>query len=368
MRTYQINWTDLKAKLFIVVMILTLAIYQTLDSPIELRQEFPLAIFVWHLFTMILITGSTMLLDQQIFRNWFRCSFSKLIGARLSLYLVLSVLLTGTSIAYYDFLLNGSANNLVFLTAFVFYVFIYFITSVSLEVSKLVGKDFIGKLLLGSYHRPKNENRIFLFIDLTESTKLSKELDLQNYSLLIKEFFRDIDIAMEKYNGEIYQYAGDEMIVSWPDSKLNYDKAVQAFINFHEQMKIKRQYYLDQFGVAPTYKAALHSGIVITTWVGRMKRELLYQGEVLNITARLTGLAKKLSYPLLITTAIADQLSKEIKERVIPAGTYSLKGLNDPLLVYFIRLSKEQNMINPVRIPEKLSKEFEFNLDPVHAN
>src|SRR5688572_19075732 len=138
MRTYQINWTDIKAKLFISVMILTLAIYQTLDSPIELRQDFPLAIFGWHLFTMILITGSTMLLDQQIFRNWFRCSFSKLIGARLSLYLVLSVMLTGTSIAFYDFLLNGSANKLGFLTAFVFYVFIYFITSVSLEVSKLV--------------------------------------------------------------------------------------------------------------------------------------------------------------------------------------------------------------------------------------
>lgn len=368
MITDQINLTDLKARIFLAVTILTLAIYQTLDSPKELTEVFPFAVFSWHLITMIVIAWSTKLLDQQIFRDWFRCSFGKIIVARLSVYLILSSLLTGITIVYYNLLVAGSGDSIVFLSAFVFYAVIYFITSVSLEVSKLVGKDFIGKLLLGAYHRPRNENRIFLFIDLTESTKLSKELDLQQYSLLIKEFFRDIDIAMEKHDGEIYQYAGDEMIVSWPDSKFNYDKAVQAFIKFHEQMKSKRRYYQDQFGVVPTYKAALHSGLVITTWVGRMKRELLFQGEVLNITARLTGLSKKLSYPLLLTKEIADHLSAEFKQQVITAGSYQLKGLIEPVLVYFLRITKDRILKNPSSIPADHSQQFAIDIDMVQAN
>src|SRR4030095_2035320 len=102
----------------------------------------------------------------------------------------------------------------------------------------------------------------------------------------------DIEMAMEKFDGEIYQYAGDQVIVTWNATKSNFNNAAHSFVAFYEQMKAKRSSYILRYGVAPRFKAAIHSGIVITTWVGKMKRELVFQGETLNITARLIGLGK----------------------------------------------------------------------------
>jgi hypothetical protein len=57
----------------------------------------------------------------------------------------------------------------------------------------------------------------------------------------------------------------------------------------------------------------------------------------LNITARLIGLGKNLSYPILLTKEIAENLSGKMQERVLEAGIYSLKDVGSPLTIYFLR-------------------------------
>jgi adenylate cyclase len=245
--------------------------------------------------------------------------------------------LTLIQVTYFNLLLPGLSDKASIWGSFVFYAFIYFLSTVVLEASKLVGKGFTDKLILGNYHWPKKEERIFLFIDLKESTKLSKELSLEKYSFLIKEFFRDIEMAMEKFDGEIYQYAGDQVIVTWHATKSNFNNAALSFVSFHEHIKAKRSSYILRYGVAPRFMAAIHSGIVITTWVGKMKRELVFQGETLNITARLIALGKNLSYPILLTKEVAENLEGIMRERVVEAGTYSLKDVSNPMTIYFLR-------------------------------
>jgi adenylate cyclase len=241
---------------------------------------------------------------------------------------------------YFRSFLPGLDGENVFVNLMIYYTLVYFITILAIEVSKPANKGFLEKLILGKYHLPRQENRIFLFVDLKESTRLSKELTLENYSLLIKEFFQDIDKAMEKFEGEIYQYAGDQVIVSWLASSSNYDKAVRSFAEFYNQIKAKRSDYIQRYGVVPGFKAAIHCGVVIATWIGRMKRELVFQGKVLNIAARVTGLAKNLNYPILLTQEIAEKLDESLRKRVLEAGSYYLKGIDMPINIYFLRLEE----------------------------
>ena len=234
-----------------------------------------------------------------------------------------------------------------------------------MEASKLVGKGFTEKLILGKYHTSRKEKRIFLFIDLKESTKLSKVLSLEKYSFLIKQFFRDIEMVMEKYDGEIYQYAGDQVIVTWPAISPNFDKAVESFTDFNQQMKSKRSHYIQSYGVVPRFKAAIHSGNVIGTWVGRMKRELVFQGEALNITARLTSLAKNLSSPLLLTTQVTSRLSEAMQARVLLGGSYLLKDIESPFTVYFLKplqgSTQKQGTSHSAKVTSKTDFEMSYS-------
>ena len=115
---------------------------------------------------------------------------------------------------------------------------------------------------------------------------------------------------------------------------------MNTYVSFYQRMREKRTYYREQFGAAPSFKAAMHEGKVITTWVGHSKREIVYQGDVLNITARLTDLAKNLSYPIVVSEAVASQLAFQFREHIIFGGDYTVKGVDNPIPVYFFVFKK----------------------------
>ena len=336
----KVKWPLIKQVGVIAVLLSTLTTYKVLESPVQLQNQFLIELAGWHFGSLAVMMWTAQLMERRLLCDWFRCSFMKVAASRIVVALSISSLIALAETLYYKALLPGFTSNTLFWGSVIFYALVYFITTVAMEASKLVGKGFTEKLILGKYHLPKKERRIFLFIDLKESTKLSKELSLDNYSMLIKEFFRDIDRAMEAFEGEIYQYAGDEVIVSWPATTTNYEKAVRSFIQFYEQMKARRSHYIKRYGVAPVFKAAIHSGNVIATWMGRMKRELVFQGEVLNTTARVTNLAKNLSYPILLTQQVVDRLPDSLREDTLEAGSYFLKGINMPVAIYILTLGQ----------------------------
>jgi adenylate cyclase len=75
---------------------------------------------------------------------------------------------------------------------------------------------------------------------------------------MLHDFFADIERSRNW--GHIYQYVGDEVVICWkntPKNKLRCLKFVsQAVLTF----KRKEKYYLEQYGVAPTFKAGIHAG------------------------------------------------------------------------------------------------------------
>ena len=73
--------------------------------------------------------------------------------------------------------------------------------------------------MLGVYHSPKEIERIFLFIDLKSSTSIAEKLGNIKYSEFLIDYYYDITDALLMADAEIYQYVGDEIILSWPFKK-----------------------------------------------------------------------------------------------------------------------------------------------------
>lgn len=220
-----------------------------------------------------------------------------------------------------------------------FFSFWFIITTLFIvQVVQLVGKNNFFGLILGLYHKPREVSRIFMFLDLKDSTSIAEKLTNKSYSELIKDFFFDISDAIIMFGGEIYQYAGDEVIVTWSIRKKN-KNCIKTFFKIQEIIDGKREMYYSKFGMIPEFKAGIHSGQVMVTTVGKQKKEIAYHGDVLNTTARIEGKCNELKQNLLISESIVSQINFENDFIVEEKGQVELKGKLLKLNLYGVQLS-----------------------------
>jgi adenylate cyclase len=144
---------------------------------------------------------------------------------------------------------------------------------------------------MGKYHHPVEEERIFMFLDMKSSTTIAESLGHVKYFQMLKEYFFDLSVAVIDYAGIIYQYAGDEMIISWKlKDGLKNNNSIACFFAMKRAMEIQTVKYKRQFGVVPEFKAGLHCGMVTAGEIGSLKKEIIFTGDVLNTSARIQGL------------------------------------------------------------------------------
>ena len=84
------------------------------------------------------------------------------------------------------------------------------------QINSLHRKGELLGFVLGKYHKPKEINRIFCFIDLKGSTTIGEKLGHYQFGLFLKDYYSDITDAIRQSEAEIYQYVGDEVILTWP--------------------------------------------------------------------------------------------------------------------------------------------------------
>ncbi len=214
----------------------------------------------------------------------------------------------------------------------VFWVFVIYFTLFSFifsfyrMVNEKFGKGVLIKILSGKYRTPREEERVFMFLDLKSSTTIAEQLGHFKYSKLIQQCFYDLNEVVFEFGGEIYQYVGDEAVISWPLNKGIYNsQCINCFFEFQSRLKSKEEYYKAHFGVLPSFKAGLHGGKLIVTEVGVVKKEIAYHGDVINTTARVQGECNNLNVNLLITNdlkQLIDDKTLVFKE----LGSIVLKG------------------------------------------
>jgi adenylate cyclase len=208
-------------------------------------------------------------------------------------------------------------------TSFVLYLVIIFLR----QLNSLLGPGVLLRFVTGRYHQPRRERRIFMFVDIEGSTELSKNLSLEHYYGLVNDFFRDVAGPVQDSRGEIYEYVGDEVVISWEyDAGIRDANCVRAFFEIEKVVWRHSSQYLSRYGAVPAFKAGLHEGEVITAEMGGLKKIIAFNGEVLNVTARIQGQCNRLGRRFLASRQLVDQVTIPADVSPKPMGMVELRG------------------------------------------
>jgi adenylate cyclase len=199
-----------------------------------------------------------------------------------------------------------------------------------LQINDKFGQGVLINFLLGKYHHPKEEVRIFMFLDLKSSTAYAEEHGHLKYSRLIQDCFYDLTDVVVKRDASIYQYVGDEVVLTWDLKKgIKDNNCLNTFFDFDKVLKKKRDYYKENYETLPEFKAGLHYGEAIITEIGGAKKEIAYHGDTLNTTSRIQASCNELKNCFLISADLLSILhDKELDEKYIieSKGIAKLKG------------------------------------------
>jgi len=212
---------------------------------------------------------------------------------------------------------------------------VYLLLSFYVQINLLLGKGILLKFLLGKYRKPTGEHRIFMFLDLKSSTTLAERLGLETYYSLLNDFFHEISEPVRTTNAEIYQYIGDEVVFTWKtDDGLVDANCLKIFYKIRENVYRKRKYYRDKYGDIPDFKAGLHFGEVISAQIGDIKREIIYNGDVLNTSARIQEQCNVFKCELLISGILLNKLNIENEYNAEKVETIKLRGKENTIELY----------------------------------
>ncbi len=208
---------------------------------------------------------------------------------------------------------------------------------IKMAVEKFGSSTFFS-MLIGKYRKPTEEQRIFMFLDLKDSTSIAENLGHFRYSSFIQDCFLDLNQVIEKYEAEVYQYVGDEAVLSWSYKKGIYrNNCVHLFFAFQHRIEKRKVYYREKYGVVPEFKAGLHGGKLIVVEVGSIKKELAYHGDVINTTARIQSECNSYGELLLISKALLKHLAIGQSYTTSDLGNLRLKGKQQSIQMYAIR-------------------------------
>lgn len=283
------------------------------------------------------ISGFAEVLSEE--KIYKRISLQKLLLLRLVyslLFLTTLVLISYATVTLFYGVKIGLVDFTIEPGSFAIYFYIIsvdFFMVVLRQVNLLLGENNLGKLLLGKFYTPREEERIFMFLDLQSSTKHAERLGHISYSKMIQDCFYDLGVVV-KNEAEIYQYAGDEVILTWRLKEgLKNHNCINAYFNFKQQLKQKENYYLDNYNCKPFFKAGLNEGIVTVTEVGKYKKEIAYHGDTLNTAARIQGKCNELNQELLISENLRVKMySSNFKFDKL--GSIALRGKEKEIPVY----------------------------------
>src|SRR5205823_2896733 len=142
-----------------------------------------------------------------------------------------------------------------------------------------LGQNVLVNMISGKYTKPVEEDRIFMFLDLDASTTHAERLGNIRYHELLDDYVYDITKPILDHGGEIYQYVGDEVVVTWKMPRKKISMApVECFFAISNRMEALAATYKEKYGFVPGFKAGLHYGTVITGEIGDVKKEIVFQG------------------------------------------------------------------------------------------
>ncbi len=209
----------------------------------------------------------------------------------------------------------------------------------TLRIVGYLGAKNLFHLMIGKYHRPVLERRIFLFLDIKGSTALVERLGPIKTRAVIGKFFFDISGPITDHGGEIYRFTGDGVVAiwDWKQGIVN-NRVVRAIDAIGDAVNREADYYRSKFGHVPEYRIGVHGGSIFTSEEGDPKRAIGFYGDTIHIAARLEQKAKKLGTDCVLSGNIAEH-QVGLGDRLRLIGDEPVRGISEPIKIYELRRS-----------------------------
>ncbi len=237
---------------------------------------------------------------------------------------------------------NSFFNKLVYTNTFSSFMVdmgvMTLISIILLEVTYKYGPGMFWIMLSGGYHKPRIENRIFIFLDINESTSIAEDLGHKKYFNMLRNFFNDITLPIMANDGEIYQYVGDEIVISWFNTPANKLKSLKFIRNTNYLMERLGPRYLRRYGAQPRFKVGMHAGEVTAGTIGIIKKDLVYCGDTMNTTARIRSMCNELEEAYVISEDFMNDFEQPPGYTISKIGTMELKGRSEPIKLFALKL------------------------------
>lgn len=207
-----------------------------------------------------------------------------------------------------------------------------------LQMNRLAGVNVLGYFAAGTYRRPRAEERVFLFIDLEGSTRLAETLGSARYFELLRRFVDELTVPVLQRQGEIYQYAGDEVVVTWPlAAGARSANCVRCFFEIRAAIARRAEQYVADFGLVPKFRGGMHGGTVTAGELGDLRQQIVFVGDVLNTAARLEEYAKTQGLDLVVSGHLLDRFALPPGMESRHCGELAIRGKSEKVAAYSLK-------------------------------
>lgn len=217
------------------------------------------------------------------------------------------------------------------------WMLIFGVTLLVLELTEKYSPGVFKDILFGKYLKPRIEKRIVMFIDLKDSTPIAEKLGTEEYFKFIRDFIYFVSIAMIEFSGRIYQYVGDEVVVSWTYSPANTRRCMDALIETRRLLQRNSHRFRRLYGAVPDFRVGIHMGEVTVGEIGVIKKDIAMSGDTMNTTARIRTACSELNQKFIASKAFAEVMN--FKEwQIEDLGAVELKGKSESIELVALKI------------------------------
>lgn len=207
------------------------------------------------------------------------------------------------------------------------------------QAAALVGYRTFGALLLGKYRQPHAERRFFLFVDVVGSTAIAERLGPRDAHRFLAAVFKAVAEPVALCRGEIYQYVGDEIVVTWVEAEgVPEARSLRCFFEMRAALAARSARFREQFGVDPELRGALHVGEVIAGEVGEVRRAIVFHGDVMNTAGRLEQATREVGCRFIASAPALSALGPLPGVETHDLGALALRGRLEPIHAFCVEL------------------------------
>jgi adenylate cyclase len=204
------------------------------------------------------------------------------------------------------------------------------LANLAIGITNIIGPRAFLNFVSGRYHSPVEENRFVLFVDIAGSTGLAERLGGVGIHRFLDRTFRLLTLSVVDYRGEVLDYVGDEIIVTWPERGGAVEcRPLRCFMAMREELSHAAGQFEREFGAVPRIRGSLHFGPVIVGEIGDVKRAIVFNGDVMNTAARLEELSRNVDGGFLASRAAMQRFSSVPPFAVCDLGRLPIRGRAD---------------------------------------